>query len=140
MRVPVVIGALLILLSSCSENADTVSEETMVALAEMERGVIVMEPGKEYQRTGFRLRVDSVMNESRCPEELICIWGGNVEVRFDLQQRGRRHNFILNTSSTYRRDTVIYGVRYALIDVSPYPRLEHEIPYEDYRVTVSVGK
>ncbi|MDV3310237.1 MAG: hypothetical protein LOY03_15630 [Cyclobacteriaceae bacterium] len=141
MKLPVaIIIALSIGVAGCSDNGgDTVPEEGMLSLA-LEKGVIVMEPAKQYDREGFSLRVDSVMHESRCPEGLECIWAGNVEVAFDLQLNNKHHFFSLNTNSTLRRDTVIQGVRYALIDVSPYPKADYQTPYEDYRVTVSVGE
>ena len=143
MKIPIaVVAVLAVVLSACSCSSDSdTTLETEMLMESLEKGVIVMEPGEDYSRTGFRLRVDSVMNDSRCPEDAYCIWGGNVEVAFNLALSGRPDiPFLLNTNSSFRRDTVIQGVRYKLIDVSPYPRSDSQIEYEDYRVTVSVGE
>lgn len=139
MKVPfAAIGTLLIVLSGCSDTSDTMPEGEMLALS-LEEGVIVMEPDKQYHREGFSLRVDSVLNDSRCPVNALCVWAGDVEVVLDLELYNTRHLFSLHTNPESRRDTVIQGVRYALIDVSPYPG-GTPIEYEDYRVTVSVGE
>ena len=29
--------------------------------------------------SGFTLQLDSVLNESRCPTGLVCVWAGNAE-------------------------------------------------------------
>ena len=142
MRLTVAILGFILLTAGCSENNDSAAGEEMLTLASLEKGVIVMEPGKEYQRKGFSLRVDSVMNDSRCARGVNCIWAGNVEVRFHLQlnapHKGQEIPFTLNTNPSFQRDTVILGTRYKLIDVSPHPRKDTPIAYGDYRVTVSV--
>ena len=138
MKAVAIIGALLIVMSGCSDRSDTLPGEGTLSLA-LEGGVIVMEPGKTYDREGFRLRVDSVMNDSRCPVNADCVWEGSVEVTFDLELNSTHHQFSLKTSPPVLQDTEIQGVRFALIDVSPYPG-GSPIEQEDYRVTVSVGE
>ncbi|HLT79778.1 MAG TPA: hypothetical protein VKZ86_02040 [Cyclobacteriaceae bacterium] len=146
MRIQISITACLLMALaaiSCSNDNDSRPEGAMWSTI-AEKDVIVMEPGTNYKREGFVLRVDTIMNDSRCPENLLCVWAGNVEVRFYLQfiapNKGSEVTFTLNANSSLERDTVIQGVRFALIDVSPYPKKDTPIPYEDYRVTVSVGE
>ncbi|MFO7259204.1 MAG: hypothetical protein DIU61_016010 [Bacteroidota bacterium] len=138
----VLIFVVLMIWSCTSSDSDTNPDTSLRALG-IEGGVIVMEPGKDYKRKGYILRVDSIMNDSRCPDRLACIWAGNVEVRFHLRTiaplKGAEYTFTLNANSSLQRDTVIQGLRFILIDVSPYPKKDTTIPYEDYRVTVSVG-
>ncbi|HEY8512347.1 MAG TPA: hypothetical protein VIL31_10335 [Cyclobacteriaceae bacterium] len=146
MKIWLSLGAALfavLAICSCSSNDTDTSPETNLLALGLNGGVIVMEPGKDYKRDGYSLRVDSVMNDSRCPTGLACIWQGNVEVRLKLTAiaplKGGEYTFVLNTNPSYQRDTVIQGLKFTLIDVSPHPKKDSTIPYEDYRVTVTVG-
>ncbi|MFT3751643.1 MAG: hypothetical protein QM800_01810 [Paludibacter sp.] len=89
----------------------------------------------------FRLEIDSVLNDSRCPIGAVCVWEGNAQVRFDLKTEGNYHyTFNLNTHRSFRQDTLIRGIRFKLIDVLPYPDINKTFNYQDYRVKISAVK
>jgi len=65
------------------------------------------------------------INDSRCPSEAICIWGGNAYVRFHLTTSKGAYDFTLDTNQSVadnKIDTVIEGIKYKLLDVLPYPK------------------
>lgn len=89
----------------------------------------------------FRLQIDSVLNDSRCPVGVVCVWAGNAQVRLDLIVEGNYHyQFSLNTNSSFQQDTLIRGIKYKLLNVLPYPDINKELNYQKYRVRVSATK
>ena len=85
----------------------------------------------------FRLQIDSVTNDSRCPYGAECIGAGHVDVRLDLIVGGNYHSqFTLNT--TYKKETIIDGINYKLVQVSPHPVVNEKIDYPNYRIKIVI--
>jgi hypothetical protein len=84
------------------------------------------------------LRMDSVLNDSRCPSNVYCFWEGNAEIRFLFRVDSLRTSFVLNThgGSRFRSDTVVSGFELILLDLSPYPEDPGEIPQVEYEATI----
>jgi hypothetical protein len=84
---------------------------------------------------------DSVLNDSRCPTGVYCIWAGNAVVRFKYEKYNDKHIvFCLNTNSQFTSDTIVDGYKFTLIGLSPYPALEHQIIQKDYKAEIIVKK
>lgn len=89
----------------------------------------------------FRLQLDSVITDSRCPIDADCVWEGNAEIRFDLIVEGNyQYLFDLNTNSQFQVDTLLKGLRFKLIRVLPYPKSDEVIKKEDYKVEIVINK
>ncbi len=86
------------------------------------------------------LRMDSVLNDSRCPSNVQCVWEGNAEVRFLFTVDSIRTDFVLNTHGRmqFNSDTVIGGYCIKLLDLSPYPEYPGEILQAEYYSKVIV--
>jgi len=70
---------------------------------------------------GLSLRVEKI-NDSRCPSNVVCVWAGYVPVQLHLTTKNGQYDFTLEPNSIeFKNDTIIEGMRYQLIDVSPYP-------------------
>jgi hypothetical protein len=87
------------------------------------------------------LRMDSVLNDSRCPSNVVCVWEGNAEVRFLFRVDSIQTDFVLNTNggSGFNSDTIISGYRIKLLDLSPYPKDPGEILQVEYYSDVIVS-
>lgn len=85
--------------------------------------------------------LDSVVNDSRCPTGVMCIWEGNAEVRFRLEQPDqRRVMFNLNTHRGFRNDTTISGYKITLTGLNPYPVYNRETDPRDYKAELLIEK
>jgi hypothetical protein len=86
------------------------------------------------------LRMDSVLNDSRCPSNVQCVWEGNAEVRFLFTVDSIQTDFVLNTNGgmQFNSDTVIGGFSIKLLDLSPYPEDPGEILQVEYFSVVVV--
>jgi hypothetical protein len=89
---------------------------------------------------GLRIKFVEVMEDSRCPADVKCVWAGNAAVRLDVSIRGRGSKSpTLNTTGNsppfdYR------GYKIRLVELSPYPRSDRKIAAGDYVVTLLVNK
>lgn len=90
---------------------------------------------------GFSLKVDTVINDSRCPKGAQCVWEGDAGVVFDLIFNGSKHSaFTLHTNTNFKTDTVVDNVRFTLLELQPYPVLNTTIKPEDYVAKLLVEK
>jgi hypothetical protein len=72
----------------------------------------------------LRLCFDSLISDSRCPANAMCIWQGTATAKFSLTKNGETKTFVLNTlhqPPTYTKDTVLMGYKIEFVNLSPYP-------------------
>ena len=75
------------------------------------------------------------INDSRCPSDVICIWGGKADVKVEVESP--QIGFIV--LSTYDNLIDTFGIySFELIDVSPHPISTEIIKLEDYQVTLKI--
>ena len=86
---------------------------------------------------GLSLRVVNV-NDSRCPEGVVCDWEGNASVEFQLTTKKSEYSFTLDTNqgAAFKNDTIIEGVKYQLRNALPYPVHGEEQLIKTIRVLV----
>ena len=89
----------------------------------------------------FSIDLDSVLQDSRCPEDVICIWAGNAQGRFNIIAEGRfHHQIILNTTLPMQQDTTLHGINYKLMSLSPEPNSKMPIDYTKYKAKLLITK
>jgi len=87
----------------------------------------------------FKLEMVSVPGDSRCPSGADCVWQGNAEVRFDLTIGGNyQHDFVLNTNREFQTDTLIDKIKYKLVGLVPYPKIDQSIDIKDYKAKIII--
>jgi hypothetical protein len=71
----------------------------------------------------IRLCFDSLISDSRCPANAICVWAGSALAKFSLTKNGESTSFNLATLKygSYNKDTVIMGYKIEFVNLSPYP-------------------
>ena len=101
---------------------------------------IVLKPNEVKYSSDREISImfDSVLNDSRCPKGVACIWAGNARVQFIFSCYGDTTNFILNTLGglTFRTDTLVSGYRVKLLKLNPYPDLSYSIQQKDCRAEI----
>jgi len=79
--------------------------------------------------------------EGRCPTGVICVWEGNAQVTFSLEDKKEGDSeFVLNTNDVFRTDTTIHGLRFELIGLEPYPDIDEDYPEGVYTATVLISE
>lgn len=97
---------------------------------------IVLEYGEDVFLEGSVLRVsfNEVLEDSRCPTDVTCVWEGNGKVIIGIAAgMGTTHALVLNTSLE-PRSAVWSGIRVTLLELNPAPHAGSEIPPESYTV------
>lgn len=88
----------------------------------------------------FSICLDSVYNDSRCPEGLECVWEGDAIARFHLKKNSKTIPFELHVNHKFIHDTLIDGVRVKLLGLSPYPIADQPIDARDYVAEIFVER
>ncbi|MBD2448656.1 hypothetical protein H6G76_16155 [Nostoc sp. FACHB-152] len=97
-----------------------------------------------YLRTGgIEIKFSKVLQDSRCPSNVTCIWQGQVIIELEILQYGRKVS-TLNLTLIPGRDAsaVQFFNKYTvkLIDVSPYPKDGQQIFPQNYIARIVVTK
>lgn len=92
------------------------------------------------QNIGINYCFDSLLQDSRCPYNAFCIWGGFAKARFKITVNNQLHTVELySPNPNFNSDTVIGGIRFAFENITP----ENGFPnstYNDYRAILKVRK
>ena len=82
----------------------------------------------------LRIAFIEVVTDSRCAEDVVCVWEGEVIVK--LRMDGQKTlEFKLNSDSSVK---VYNNFRITLVAVAPYPNTTKNYTLEDYVVTLLV--
>jgi hypothetical protein len=106
------------------------------------RGGVEVRQGNERKVEGSDLKISflSVVDDSRCPEGVKCIWAGNAKVRMSARNsKDECVEFELNTN--LQPVGYVFGkYKITLENLSPYPSIKGEMRPRDYTATVVVSK
>lgn len=86
---------------------------------------------------GFAVQFVSVLEDSRCPHDVTCVWAGQVRVQLALKagsQPVARHEVVEHGN------VVVAGYRVTIVRVQPRPLSTGRIQPGEYRVTLIVSK
>lgn len=91
---------------------------------------------------GLRLKFDRVLDDSRCPKRVSCVWTGAAHIAMIATPDGQPPTTLeFNTNpapgQTHLTETV-GGYTVELRSLDPYPETPGTIPLPDYRATMLV--
>jgi len=96
--------------------------------------------GEEYRvKWNLSFRIDS-LNEYRCPINANCIWGGDVDLFFSINEGSHETDTLLRLNDSERNPFETENHLWEIIDVSPYPELDKEIEINDIIVVMRISK
>ena len=84
----------------------------------------------------LRLSFAAVLEDSRCPTDVVCVWEGNAGVELGISA-GTGPTFPLRLNTSQEPGSAVWnGVLVTLLEVTPAPTSESTIPTEAYSVTL----
>jgi len=86
----------------------------------------------------FYISFDSVLTDSRCPEDVVCFWEGEAVARFNFKAKDCTTNFY--DLYVWTIDTVIGKYDFSFIDLYPHRMSGAEILPEDYTARIIIKK
>lgn len=130
---------LLLLFCSCNKNTELTGDTSFKLNDTLELAINKSAINNENQLT---ISIDSVLNDSRCPSDVVCIWAGNAEVRFLFINDGEETKFVLNShaGNNFVSDTLIYGYYIQLVNLKPYPVSTKAISNDEYVAELLIKK
>lgn len=91
-----------------------------------------------YVEEEFIFHFEDLLDDSRCPMNVLCEWEGNAKVKIKMRNNFQYHTLILNTYGRYRQDTTIGNYNIKLEKVLPYPVDGEDTEIEDYSVILII--
>ena len=89
---------------------------------------------------GFNFKFLSVVEDSRCPEGVDCIWEGNARLQLQMSLTKTNNNleiFELNTNLE-PQSFLIEGYEIKILGLVPKPNVNLRIEQEDYLATFTI--
>ncbi|KAA3598412.1 MAG: hypothetical protein DWQ06_11875 [Calditrichaeota bacterium] len=128
----------IILISGCSKQSKKTNSE--IVKKESIDEVVKIDFGKTAKLgNGSEITFSNLISDSRCPIGAKCVWEGTAEIGLELIQGEQRHKFSLELISK-RKDSKLdtLGYSFEFQSLTPYPKLNSEIPKENYQAAISV--
>jgi hypothetical protein len=90
----------------------------------------------------LRVTFAEVLEDSRCPSTVQCVWAGNGKIRLDLVTGRGTSSVVLNTtgSAEMPREASAFGYTFTLVELQPYPQTTDAIPPNQYTAVVRVKR
>jgi hypothetical protein len=88
----------------------------------------------------LRVQFMTVTGDSRCPEDALCIQGGDAIVNIRVVDGGATSEYELHTGDSSRATVTHKQVRIGLVELQPYPFSSRTIAPGDYRATLTVTR
>jgi hypothetical protein len=87
----------------------------------------------------LRLGFDGVLMDSRCPENAFCIWEGDAIAKmWAVDPSIDKVTVELHTHRGFQWQFTFGEYHIALVDVTPYPKLDERIDPNDYIAIITV--
>lgn len=86
---------------------------------------------------------EELLADSRCPEDVVCIWAGSAVARFTLTKNGQEFPFTLATLqyANFQHSIDVEGYRIELLDLFPHSTTTHTpTPPSFYKADIRVTK
>jgi len=114
----------------------------IAASAQSKQGLVkvAIHSEKTVARAGFKIKFAEMVEDSRCPADVQCIWAGNAKVRIEVR-RGRSLSKSFELNSTTAPNGVKYnGYEITLKELTPRPRTNARINPDKYEAVFEIKK
>ena len=95
---------------------------------------------KRFARSGLRVRFVELVEDSRCPADVNCIWAGNARIKVRVAKNGHTEDIVLDTNGAKQYATTADGHSIKFVGLTPSPRSTIRINRNGYVATFEVVK
>jgi hypothetical protein len=98
--------------------------------------------GETASVQGSRMKISfkTVAEDSRCPEDVNCVWAGNAKIILSITNGGRGAKTLTLNSGLNPKHLTYQGYDIKLADVKPLQNTHKKISQSDYVITLAVTK
>ena len=111
--------------------------------ASVRDATIVLQSGNSTQvNSDLRVSFAQVVEDSRCPASVVCVWQGNGAIRLDITTGRGTQSATLNTAggTGYPREAAVAGYTFTLVELDPQRQTPDPVPAQQYRATIRVTR
>ena len=103
---------------------------------------LVLHQAAVFAPEGLELRFEEVLEDSRCPPGMVCVWAGRVRIRVSLQKSGSTIGGAeLSTMDTAQEKVpTVEGYTLTLAGVDPAAKSGGGLGQSEYVVTLRVAR
>ena len=95
---------------------------------------------KTVENRKLTIKFVSVLEDSRCPEGVNCVWSGNAKIKIKLKNADAAwKTFELNTNIE-KKEISFEGYVIKIAELTPTPQINPKIDENSYVVAFTVGK
>ncbi|HPR30724.1 MAG TPA: hypothetical protein PLK12_01455 [Prolixibacteraceae bacterium] len=122
----------LFLLGSCD---DRLSDNNVPSFSPGDTIQLLMKETLTGPVPGMALTFDSVLTDSRCPSQVVCVWEGDAAVQLVVNWNDECDTLVLHTHGGNQMPSAVTlnAYRYQLNKLSPYPETVDPIPQSAYK-------
>jgi hypothetical protein len=128
--------SLVLLLGACQNSRSPAPSQDAEATSE-----VTLRVGDTTFVRNIEIRFGGVLEDSRCPLDVQCVWAGNGQVQLGVGPprgtQGPTERMLLNTMENARSGDA-WGLRVTLVELTPAPKSTQPIPPESYVVRLKV--
>jgi len=96
--------------------------------------------GAQVQHSDLSVTLTDVLDDSRCPSDVECVWMGNARVVLTLKKlpQGDPVQVELNTNPSFPQKVEFENYEITLVDLKPYPVSTETIDPRDYIAVLQI--
>lgn len=95
--------------------------------------------GTMYQiNKHLSFKIDS-LSDYRCPTDMVCIWGGDVDIYFKIKNSSGLIDTTLNLFNQRTNPSIFDGYEFRVIDVLPTRKSGEIVPDNSYKIICAVS-
>lgn len=103
--------------------------------------IVKMKEASSFFGGQHSLRINKMLEDNRCPEDVDCVWGGSAKIEFELIiLKTHKHIFTLEFLTDGSSDTIIDYLQIQLKDLTPELRQNKTPNDKDYRVVAFISE
>lgn len=89
---------------------------------------------------GLAVMFESVLEDSRCPEGVDCVWSGNAKIRIRLSKQKQTPTTIELNTDVGSKSSSYLNYEIKLIALKPRPKADKAIQPDEYKAALIVTK
>jgi len=139
--------SLLLIIILLATSSGFAQDSIHVTKVNPPRLVTKLQLGKSYQLGNLDFKFAEVLQDSRCPKNVNCIWAGEVVISIDVFENGNKINqkklsisaksYIQNLLGNLFKSE---GLTVSVFNVLPYPVSGKKTKLEDYYIQLDIRK
>ena len=95
----------------------------------------------QIDKEEFEIRFEKVLEDSRCPKGVTCVWAGRVRCELKIKDKETSTDLEIAEPGLTDSPSLIINKEYKIFyHIQPYPEAGKEIAPDEYRLILKVGK